>query len=320
MPATSKASTLSRPLWVLLLGLAAATLFSFLGRLHWFLELFTHFPLQLAIGLGVLATASVLLRRWNAAAVAALCLAPNLVALSYYFPSSDFSSEAPTLRILSYNVLTQNDSHGEVLAYLQNSDADILFLMETNPEWVEALDPLRAKYPHSIEVPRIDNFGMILFSRHPIVSQKIHQFADASIAVPLIHAVIDLDDTHLDVIGCHPVPPVSARMSSSRNTYLTAITQRTTETRNPTLVLGDFNATVWSPFLRDFLETTSLHDTGHKQGFQSSWRRLNPFFSLPIDHVFHSDGVLCTGREIGPSMGSDHRPVIADLFIRGGAL
>jgi endonuclease/exonuclease/phosphatase (EEP) superfamily protein YafD len=318
MPAKQTHPALTIPLWLVMLGLGAATLFSLLGRVHWFLELFTHFPLQLAGALLAVTAAALILRRWRLAAIAVLSLLPNLLALSYYFPSSAYSGEAPDLRTVSYNVLTSNRSYEEVLTYLRNSKADLLFVMETNPKWVEALAPLQTHYPYTVKVPRNDNFGMMLLSRHPIVWHELHQFEGTS--VPLVHAVVDLNGRSIDLIGCHPAPPLGARMSSSRNAYLKELSEITGNTQNPTVVLGDFNATIWSPFLRDFLKATSLHDTGHRHGFQSSWRRHNPFFSIPIDHVFHNDGLTCTSRQIGPALGSDHRPVIVEFAYRGDAL
>ncbi|MCP4730179.1 MAG: endonuclease, partial [Roseibacillus sp.] len=89
----------------------------------------------------------------------------------------------------------------------------------------------------------------------------------------------------------------------------------TTTSTLPAVILGDFNATVWSPHLREFIKTTSLMDSGRKRGFQPTWRWFNPFFSIPIDHVFHNAALSCTNRQIGPALGSDHRPVITEFAL-----
>ncbi|HJM62099.1 MAG TPA: endonuclease/exonuclease/phosphatase family protein [Roseibacillus sp.] len=300
-------------LWLSVVTLAGATLLSLLGRLHWFFELFTHFPLQIASGLIIVILATLLFRRWIPAAIGLLCLLPHLTALSHYYPSREFSTEPSDFRVLSFNVLTSNQSHDAVLSYLSECDADFIFLMEINPDWVEALSPLDSDYPYFVKFPRPDNFGMTLYSRHPFVSHEI-RFIEG-VQVPLVHAVIDLGGHELEVIGCHPVPPMGARQASARNDYLAGLTEITTTSTLPAVILGDFNATVWSPHLREFIKTTSLMDSGRKRGFQPTWRWFNPFFSIPIDHVFHNAALSCTNRQIGPALGSDHRPVITEFAL-----
>jgi endonuclease/exonuclease/phosphatase (EEP) superfamily protein YafD len=300
-------------LWLSVVTLAGATLLSLLGRLHWFFELFTHFPLQIASGLIIVILATLLFRRWIPAAIGLLCLLPHLTALSHYYPSREFSTEPSDFRVLSFNVLTSNQSHDAVLSYLSECDADFIFLMEINPDWVEALSPLDSDYPYFVKFPRPDNFGMTLYSRHPFVSHEI-RFIEG-VQVPLVHAVIDLGGHELEVIGCHPVPPMGARQASARNDYLAGLTEITTTSTLPAVILGDFNATVWSPHLREFIKTTSLMDSGRKRRFQPTWRWFNPFFSIPIDHVFHNAALSCTNRQIGPALGSDHRPVITEFAL-----
>jgi endonuclease/exonuclease/phosphatase (EEP) superfamily protein YafD len=313
MPRDPKHLFPSTLLWLSVVTLAGATLLSLLGRLHWFFELFTHFPLQIASGLIIVILATLLFRRWIPAAIGLLCLLPHLTALSHYYPSREFSTEPSDFRVLSFNVLTSNQSHDAVLSYLSECDADFIFLMEINPDWVEALSPLDSDYPYFVKFPRPDNFGMTLYSRHPFVSHEI-RFIEG-VQVPLVHAVIDLGGHELEVIGCHPVPPMGARQASARNDYLAGLTEITTTSTLPAVILGDFNATVWSPHLREFIKTTSLMDSGRKRGFQPTWRWFNPFFSIPIDHVFHNAALSCTNRQIGPALGSDHRPVITEFAL-----
>ena len=298
-------------LWLGLLGLGGATAFALLGRVHWFCELFTHFPLQIGAGLAFLLLISLFLRRWKPALVAALLLVPNLWALSYYFPNGQDREGDANLRTLSFNVRTTNTSFADVREYLAQSEADVIFVMETNEQWVEALVPLEAQFPYVVKAPRGDNFGMALYSRHPIASHDLH-FVEGS-RVPCVHAVIELGDRQVEVIGGHPVPPVGPLRAAWRNHYLDTLASLAGNSDRPKVVLGDFNATVWSPFFRDFLATTSLQDSGHRRGFQSTWHRTHPVFSIPIDHILHSADLRCVGRSIGPALGSDHRPVLAEF-------
>ncbi len=301
-------------LWLAVAGLGGATLLALLGRFHWLCDLFTHFPLQVAAGLAVTALAGLLLRLWRPALAALACLLPNLLALSYYFPAHRPATGPPDFQVISFNVLTSNDAFEAVLGYLAASDADMILLMETDRNWLAALAPLQAKYPYLVKAPRGDNFGMAFFSRHPIESHEF--FSVEGSRVPCVQALVSLHGKSVHVIGGHPVPPVGAPGAASRNAYLQSLAGLAARSDRPTVVLGDFNATVWSPFFRDFIETTSLQDTGHKRGFQSTWNRYHPLFSIGIDHILHSRDLACTGRQIGPSLGSDHRPVSAAFAFR----
>lgn len=298
-------------LWIGLAGLGGATLLALLARVHWFCELFTHFPLQIGAGLAVLLALALLLRQWKPALLTALCLVPNLWALAYYFPGQAPPERTSDLRVITFNVLTSNTAFEDVRTYLSASDADIIFVMETNEDWVEALSPIESDYPHVVKAPRGDNFGMVLYSRHPIASHDLHRVEGSR--VPCVHAVISLRGRQVEVIGGHPVPPVGALRAHWRNTYLETLTALASRSDRPKVVLGDFNATVWSPFFRDFLSNTALQDSGRKRGFQSTWQRNHPVFSIPIDHILHSAELKCTSRTIGPALGSDHRPVIAEF-------
>ena len=63
-------------------------------------------------------------------------------------------------------------------------------------------------------------------------------------------------------------------------------------------------------------DAAGTHDSGKRRGFQSTWRRRDPVFSLPLDHVLHGPGLETIDRWIGPALGSDHRAVVVTLRSR----
>ena len=79
------------------------------------------------------------------------------------------------------------------------------------------------------------------------------------------------------------------------------------------LVMGDFNATPFSPIFAEFLKATHLKNSLDGFGWQPSWPSLISFLGIPIDHVFVSSELIVKQRFIGPSISSDHLPVIAKL-------
>ncbi|NIP93638.1 MAG: hypothetical protein GWO24_09345, partial [Akkermansiaceae bacterium] len=205
----------ARIVWLGVAGFGGATVLGLLGKLHWFFDLFAHFPLQVGAGLIFLALAALVLGQWRPAVAAAVFLVPNLIALSYYFPARDFPAGVPSLRVVCFNVLTSNTGFAAVRDYLGTSEADFILLLETNRAWTSALAPLETRYPYSLTEPREDNFGMAFYSRHPIASHQFHTVEGSR--VPCLRAVVSVNGEEVEVVGGHPVPPVGPQRSRSRN-------------------------------------------------------------------------------------------------------
>lgn len=110
--------------------LALFPLLGALGRLHWTLDLFSHFRLQYAAGLALCAIAFVALRRPRSAAlcgVGALVLAATFAAWSLPSPARHTPG---ALKVIAFNVNTANDRHDAVADFLLAETADIVLLQE----------------------------------------------------------------------------------------------------------------------------------------------------------------------------------------------
>jgi endonuclease/exonuclease/phosphatase (EEP) superfamily protein YafD len=77
------------------------------------------------------------------------------------------------------------------------------------------------------------------------------------------------------------------------------------------LLAGDFNMPVESRIYRQawgsFRNAFDEAGIGWGQTKQTRW------FGTRIDHILYSSHWRCRKSWVGPSMGSDHRPMIADL-------
>lgn len=310
-PAIRRLTTLA------LLGCAGATLAAFLGPFFWLCDLFSHFHLQYFCILVGIAITFALIRGWKLLAATALVLIPNLVQVSYYLPSRPtpaVAAPAGVLRVLSFNVLTRNGNHAEVLHYLQESDADIILLLEVSTRWTHELAPLLAAYPHHLPLPRGDNFGLALYSRFPILEEDTTNLPPG---VPAIIASIDSPAGPLTVIGAHPIPPMGDAHTRSRDQYLAHVATRARDAGTSTILMGDLNTTPWSYAFRRAIADSGLRDSGKHRGFQSTWNRFHPLKSIPIDHVLHTPDLQVIDRHIGPNLGSDHHPVHVTFGVNG---
>lgn len=300
---------LHRCLSFLTLAASSLTVLILLGRFHWFLERLTHFRLPFAIGLLVLLTLLLAAKHWKSSIALAICFFLQAVPLSHHY--LPFAKDArlgsgPELKVLTFNVLTSNPQKEDALAFLTAQNADLLCLQEISIEWLAALQPLRNQYPHAVSYPRSDNFGLLLFSKHPISS---HFIEPEKLGTPYLTAEIDWHGTALTLINVHPLPPISSDAATSRNATLARIHHDTRHSTNPVIIAGDFNCTPYSPAFTPLKK--NLRDTARGRGYPATWHRGNPLLGIPIDHLLHTDELVCTSRHIGPQLGSDHSPLIA---------
>jgi endonuclease/exonuclease/phosphatase (EEP) superfamily protein YafD len=84
------------------------------------------------------------------------------------------------------------------------------------------------------------------------------------------------------------------------------------------ILAGDLNVTSWSPFFKDWLRESGLHDSRLGFGVQATWPTTSPLFLIPLDHVLVSPDIQVMQRQVGADVGSDHRPVLIDFTFKSG--
>ena len=222
---------------------------------------------------------------------------------------SKLSAEKPKTRSYSlvwFNVHTGNDSKSEVLNYLIDRDPDFICLGEVNRLWLQHLGALSEKWPHQVLQPRDDNFGMAVYSKFPF---KYRQKLDLD--VPCIQFEIENDvNKSFSVFVGHPVPPVGARFTGSRDRYLRLISDTMSVTQKPFAVVGDFNATPWHYPVEQMIKRHQLSYVS--PSFMQpllTWPIGFLPVGIPIDLFLTQPGILVHALKRGPDLGSDHRPI-----------
>jgi len=248
------------------------------------------------------------------------------------------SSRAPsglTIRVMTSNVLGFNEQTTRVIAAIRASNADVVALQELNPPVAEAIQrDLSAEYPYQILDPRHGVTGMGVLSRYPI-NPSAATLPGNWVGSPQL---LDLtwQDRTITLVNFHAVPP-GARGSAALDR---AVRERERQAQQlvalaannpwPLIVLGDLNATALSTAYAILTE-----------GLMDAWRAAGwglghtfpgaasagssrpgiagvpvPMWLVRVDFVFHSTDWQTIAARIGPWDGvSDHRPVVADLFL-----
>jgi endonuclease/exonuclease/phosphatase (EEP) superfamily protein YafD len=309
--------------WLLLgwtLPLVAATLGGFCGDWHWVLDLLSHFRwyylLAAAGGLAVAVVRGAGLAMHTALAVVLALNAWTM--LPYWLPAARpaapaADAAAAAVSLISLNVLRFNQDTAPTIDYLRRRSADVVAVLEVSPEWGQALDTLADIYPHRRIEPRLDNFGIALLSRWPLIDPQMVEFGDTG--YPNIVADIDRPAGRFRCIAIHPYPPYSHTSSAMLVRHLHAVGVAAARSPLPCIVAGDFNATPWSAGFRAFAAESGLRDTALGRGVQPSWNARSLFIRIPIDHIFAPPTAKVVRRVVGPDVGSDHYPVEAELIL-----
>jgi endonuclease/exonuclease/phosphatase (EEP) superfamily protein YafD len=308
VPRSDRIARLSGELALLTaVGCTAGTLLGFLGGASWLLDLLAQFRVQylyaLVIAAGILAGLS----RWRAAAVAWTAAAVNLwlILPLYLPPSAQPDPAAERVHLLTYNVNAGNPRHDAIVDYIAGEQPDVALLLEVTPELDRRLTELDG-YRIASRARR-DSFGIALLIRNDrYVTAGLVRMDGTDL--PAVHGTVIAGRFGFQILGIHPPPPMSGRMSAERDRILELSADWAEATPFPRVVAGDFNATRWSHAF-GWLQAAGLRDSARGFGVQPTWPRgLGPL-GIPIDHVVHSGELAVVSRRTGPHLGSDHRPV-----------
>ncbi|MFH0947260.1 MAG: endonuclease/exonuclease/phosphatase family protein [Planctomycetota bacterium] len=294
------------------------TALGFLGFLWWPIDLASCFRVQYLVVLLAVGILLAVARRPKASLTALVFALANLAMVAPFClppPVPETAGRSATLRAMLVNVNSERGDADRVLALIDEFDPDFVLLEEIDHVWVRRLEKLATSHPHRIVKPRMDNFGIGLFSRLPLASAAIVEIGDA--AVPSILARFELSDHSFLFLGTHPPPPASAEYTAWRDGQLAQIPGFLGQEMRPVLLLGDLNVTSWSYPYRKLLKEARLFDSSRGFGVQPTWPVNVPPLLIPIDHCLHSEGIEIEKRIIGPDVGSDHYPVIVDFHLTG---
>jgi len=313
---------LSRGVWsgavsFALIGTAAASLAALLAPLGWPFELFVHFRWQVGAAALALLLASLVLRRpWM---MVMACVTVAMQWLPGVLMSGRASAHEPAaltcsddqLRVVTANAWFANADHAALVAWLGRSDADIIALQEITPQWVIALEQLAPSYPYRRVIPRDDPYGMALLSRWPIDDAQPVVFSGDG--MPSLVANVDVHGRKLRVIALHTRWPVTPGMQVARDRALQQAAALALTQPDATILLGDLNLTPYAPAFARLVSESGLRDAFAGEAWRPTWQAGFWPLALPIDHVLVPRGSCVTEHEIGPYVGSDHRPLQVTL-------
>ncbi|HWW24384.1 MAG TPA: endonuclease/exonuclease/phosphatase family protein [Caulobacter sp.] len=308
----------------LMLGLigAVAGLACLGGAFSDWLDVLTHAaPLWMAcsvLGLILAVLASRDDERRALVAVAALGIAALVVLMAPELLSTLRSPEKPTkgaatLKLIQFNLWAENDAPPETAAWILKQNADVVITEESGGSAWPVLRALKKAYPYSTKCRSKYGCDTRIHSRWPIVDE--HDFYGDGESLVATRATLHHPGGDFTVVGAHFVWPIPAGRWQAQSRLLAK--KIAPLPKDSLIVTGDFNSTPWSWSLRRQDKALGLE---RRTRALASWPTGQfiriakaPFPVLPIDQVYAGKAWKTVKVERGPSLGSDHRPVVAIL-------
>lgn len=311
---------------------AIATGLSFLSFLYWGFALLTHLRFQYVLmllggwGLSVLCqkqrpkTRDLLL--WLIPlSLNSFLLAPIVFPAQVFQFRPSLPVEAPRLTIQHLNLDRHHPHRDRVIDYLNQQTADVIWLQEVTPAWLNQLNQKLTTYTVVEAIPKENSHGSALLQHHTadeidVISTQV-EFLPPYSQRPLLSAVLQWQGQPITVLSFHVTRPRSAPTTAFQQVELAAIATWIQQQQSPTqsiVVLGDFNSTPWSRAFRTFQQQSGLTLAQHGIGLKPTWpAQLLTGFKIPIDNCLHSPSLHTLHYRVGPSVGSDHHPIEVQL-------
>lgn len=283
------------------------------GGFFYYLELTTHFRLHYLL-LALLCTLIfVWAGRWKWLAVSLLAVGLNVPPLlPAYLPAEAGAAGSASLRLMLANVNGGNDKYAGFINTVLNRKPEVIIVLEATPEWARALKHLEADYPHTVRLQRRDNFGILLFSKLALDSQKILEFGVSS--HPSLLFRLTKQGRELAIIATHLMPPVDSEAFTVRNRELDDAAAWMARLKGARMLVGDLNTTPWSPYFKAMRNRGGLRDGRNGFGILPTWPTMLPGLMIPIDHLLVSPEVGVHELAVGDDIGSDHLPLFAEVL------
>ena len=275
----------------------------------------------LILGCIVIVAAFFVVSSWKWGLIASLviaCIYQSVRILPYtpLYPkemsSVEHREDGSQLVILASNVEEPNDQHDRVRALIDDVDADVVFLMETDKTWFDALSEQLDSYDTVVSELRDNYYGMIFATR-----LKVHQAQIVYLTpdeTPTLFAELETPDGHrFRLVGLHPRPPVPGNSTEDRDAQIIYAARFAREINMPLIAVGDFNDAAWSDTSRRFKKVGGYVDPRVGRGMIASFDAKSRLLRAPIDQFYATPdiGLVDFGR--GPNVGSDHFPIITRI-------
>ena len=294
----------------------AFSLAEYLSSWHRYFEFTTGYKLQFLLMSLCSLSYFLLTRRKLGIVLCWFCIAINLAEIIPWYmnrppiPVAEYQS----LKAFSYNVLWSNKDYDRAIALIANEQPDIAIFQEVISGWSPALTALKSDFPYHIKSEKQE---MEVYSKFPLLDPETILYGTyrGAIAADLL-----IGDRKVKFVATHAYPQLYWGKGGweIRNKQLRDLKEYARR-QQPIIIMGDLNISMWSPYYRSTIEGSGLRNARQGLGILPTHSIVAPQFaalSAPIDHCLVSSDIQVKDFRLGPAIGSDHLPIIAELLIK----
>lgn len=325
----AKPNHLSRWLAILSIGLVGCSLIGHVLGSFYFFELFSHFSIQylwlsyILLGLWLLFGFAY----WKAIPKFLPSLSVLLLVSTAYLNTTpwvagDFPEDLPILRgdlrVLHANVLYSRNEYATTVAMLHRYQSDLYVLQEMTPQTIRLVtSQVRGDFPYWFACRSKQQVWTLVGSRTPFrVDQKLARNQHIISLTTTVHG------RPVSFVTVHPHTPIIPAWFRERNKQLTEAARITRQNKRPTVLIGDFNISPFSPVYQTIFQPSAatgksgILTAARQTKTQPTWPRFLPFMMIPIDHAFVNSGFKPLSFRTLTQPGSDHRALVVDLLFQ----
>jgi endonuclease/exonuclease/phosphatase (EEP) superfamily protein YafD len=251
------------------------------------------------------------------AAVAALAIAGINAAMVFRASFGPLPPEegSQTAKILLFNVKWDNARLDDVVALVERTAPDIVVLQEVYRMNRGELRALDLQFPYHFECWQSGLCDTLILSRRRLRdAEVVNQIEDAR--VDFARVEFDIGDCPVTLFATHLTRPWPARRLTSQAAQFRQVRALASAVRGwpgAKILVGDLNATAWSPVVRRLQEAMGGRAL---TGWHGTWPWFFPgIVKMPIDHVIVSQPQIRGTRQVLDPTGSDHSPVLATVSV-----
>src|SRR5262249_36317188 len=214
---------------------------------------------------------TVVVRRWPATVVAALCTATLVSPVVPRIVGGPYPGSGPVLHVMSSNMRIGGADPATIVRLAREHHADVLAIQEYTPAARAALlaDGLGSLFPYVAETPLGGGGGSALYSRYPLTDAGYQHLS----------GVFGQEDATLNAPGAAPIYVASVHTCAPVHKQNIPCWARSLAKEPPAtphgrinLLIGDFNATLDHVRLRTLLDT-GYDDVADRlgKGLDTTW-------------------------------------------------